>query len=130
MDLNEFLPKSEEIVVDIVDPKTEGTDEPKKTGMSVTIHAPHSKAFKEVQYRFIDEALERNSVEGDKPKISSKDIEQNRIRQSAAITKGWNLVLDGTKIKFSENKALEIYEKFPFIVRQIEEAVSQAEVFT
>lgn len=128
MDLNDFLPSTDEVHVELVNPKTK---EP--MGMSITLYATHTEEFKDVQYRYIDAAIARNSKarkEGKDEYIpSAKDTDANRVNQLAEITKVWDITLEGKKPKLSVDKAKEVYNKFPFIRMQLEKALEDSEDF-
>lgn len=123
MDLNDFMPTSDEVVVELKHPKTE-----ELLGMSVTLYAQHTEQFKDMQYKAIDRNIaERQNKKDYVP--SARQIDESRVRQLAEITKGWDLTQDGKKVKFSVEKAVEIYTKLPFVRNQIELALEAAEDF-
>lgn len=128
MDLNDFIPTTDEIVVNLKHPKTK-----EDLGMTVTVYAPHTEQFKEVSYKYIDAAIARNAKarkEGkDEYQITAKEADTNRVTQLAEITKTWDITLDGKKPKFSRDKAVEIYNKLPFVRVQVEEALEKTEDF-
>lgn len=129
MDLSDFLPSSDEVVVELKNPKTK---EP--MGMTVTLYATHTEEFKDVQYRYIDAAIARNSKarkEGkDDYTPSAKETDEGRVNQLAEITKSWDITLDGKKPKLTVEKAKEVYKKFTFIRLQLEKALEESEDFT
>jgi len=129
MDLSDFLPSSDEVLVELVNPKTK---EP--LGMTVTLHATHTEEFKDIQYRYIDAAIARNAKarkEGkDEYTPSAKETDEGRVNQLAEITKSWDITLDGKKPKLTVEKAKEVYKKLPFIRLQLEKALEESEDFT
>lgn len=124
MDLNDFLPTTDEVVVELKHPKTK---EP--IGMSVTLYATHTKEFKEAQYKLIDTALAKRAKVKEDYIPSAKETDENRILQLAEITKSWDIKQDGKPVKLSVEKAVEIYNKLPFVRSQLETALEEFEDF-
>jgi len=121
MDLSEFLPKSDVVTVDLVNPKTK---EP--LGMSVTVHANHTPEFKDVNYAYIDKAIAKRDA-GEV--VSSRDADEGRVNLLAEITVSWDITIDGKKPKLTVEKAKEVYNLLPFIRNQIEAKLEESEGF-
>lgn len=124
MDINAFLPTTDEVVVEYKNPKTK---EP--TGIIVTLYATHTKEFKDVQYEFIDAALAKRAKVKEDYIPSAKETDENRTKQLARITKSWNITQDGKEVKLTVDKAVEYYTKIPSLRSQLEAALEESEDF-
>ena len=124
MDLKDFTPKTDEIVVTIKHPVSgEVLKNDDSSDMVITIYAPHSKEYKKVQRELITKRL--NEAQGS----GSRDFDYEKIEEAtmdllARTTKSWDITYDGEKPKLTQAKARQVYDEVFWIKAQIEEAAN------
>lgn len=124
MDLKDFLPKSDTVVVPL---SIKGKELLNEDGspMTLEMYLPHTKEYKAARYTQADSIIARGD---EKPK--SAEYEDMALEFMVATTKGWNITLDGEQPKFSKKKAKEVYTILPTLPEQARAAVDKAEDFT
>ena len=126
MDLKDFTPKSDEIVVDIKHPiSKEPLMNDDGTPMVITIYAQHSKEYKKVQRELINIRLKAAQASGSTD-IDYEQLEEAALELMAKTTKSWNITYEGKKPKLTEAKARHIYDEVFWIKNQIEEAAANS----
>lgn len=130
MDLKDFTPKSDEVEVTVKHP-VNGEPLTNKDGsnMTIVLHAPHSKLYKEAMYEQTDKRLKSAQDTGSLD-IKAKDLETSSLDLLAKVTKSWNITYDDEQIKLTVVRAKEIYEELFWLKPQLEEALSSFEAFT
>lgn len=132
MDLNDLIPKSDTIEVELVYKGKPLLNED-KTPMTIEVYLPHSKVSKQVMYDQQNEYLKRQK-EGNDFKI--EELVERGLDRLVGITKGWNITFgedeEGNKVKpkFTKKKAKEIYEALEFIPECIQRGIETNEDFT
>ena len=129
MDLKDFTPKSDEVEVVIKHP---GNGEPltNKDGstMTVVLHAPHSKAYKEAMYEQTNKRLKVAQGSG-KMDLTAQDLEEASLTLLSKVTKSWNITYDDKQIKLTESRAKAIYEELFWLKPQLEGALDNSQAF-
>ena len=126
MDLKDFTPKSDEIVVTIKHPVTkEPLLNDDGTPMTITLFAQHSKDYKKVQRQLISERLKEAQASGS-TELDYEKLEDAAMDLMVKTTKAWDITFDGKKPKLTEAKARQIYDEVFWIKAQIEEAVADS----
>lgn len=124
MDLKDFAPKSDEIVVNIKHPiSKEPLLNDDGTPMVITIYAQHSKVYKKAQRELIGKRLKEAQESGSK-EIDYEQLEEAALELMAKTTKSWDITYEGKKPKLTEAKARHIYDEVFWIKAQIEEAAA------
>lgn len=124
MDLKDFAPKSDEIVVEIKHPiSKEPLLNDDGTPMVITIYAQHSKVYKKAQRELIGKRLKEAQESGAK-EIDYEQLEEAALELMAKTTKSWDITYEGKKPKLTEAKARHIYDEVFWIKNQIEEAAA------
>jgi hypothetical protein len=124
MDLKDFAPKSDEIVVEIKHPiNKEPLMNDDGTPMTIVIYAQHSKVYKKVQRELINKRLKEAQESGSK-EIDYEQLEEAALELMVKSTKSWNITYEGKKPKLTEAKARQIYDEVFWIKAQIEEAAA------
>jgi len=131
MDLKNLIPTTDEIVVVLKHPNTYETllnDDGSE--MTITVYAPHSKEYKAAVHEQTNIRLKQMQVKGNRNVITAEELEVATITMLAKTTKGWDITFDGKKPEFSVEEAKSIYSKVFWLKSQVEEAISESEVFT
>jgi hypothetical protein len=129
MDLKDLKPNSDTIVVTLHHPATFETLKTEDgKDMTIEVYAPHSLKYKEVVHEQGNRQLEKMQ-KNKKYKFTVQELEDFSIERLAKTTKDWHIQLNGTKPKFTLAKAAELYKDFPWIVEQIQEAVTDSALF-
>ena len=89
------------------------------TDATITLLGSESKVGRKLMLEFMRSIKDGKSEDGDSDKILSE------------LTIGWkNIEIDGTKIKFSKEKALELYKQYPILKKQVDVFVSNIKNYT
>ena len=130
MDLKDFAPKSAEVEVVVKHP-VNGEPLTNKDGsnMIIVLHAPHSKAYKEVLYEQTNKRLKAAQGSGS-TNFTAQDLEEASLELLSKATKSWNITYDDKQPKLTVAKAKAIYEELFWLKPQLEEALNSFEVFT
>ena len=125
MDLKNFVPSKEHIVVELGFKDSEGNwtnklTNPDGTTMSVTVLSPFSKEAKKIAYEINDKRIREAAKKKDKS-ISSTEAEGVFIETLAATTVDWNITWGGEKPKFTKELAKEVYTEAFWIRNLVEE---------
>ena len=124
MDLKDLTPSSDTVDVTIVHPATlDALTNDDKSPMTITLHAPHSKAYKAAIHEQTNKRLKK--AQGKKGlDITAEELEDAGLELLAKTTKEWNLTFDGEQPKFTVAKAKAIYSEVFWLREQIEEALN------
>lgn len=129
MDLMDLTPTSDVVEVTLLHPNTQevltNTD---KTPMTITLYAPHSKAYKSAMHEQTNKQLKKAKGNNKNLEITAEDIEQSSLEVLVKITKAWNITYKGEVPKLGKVK--EVYEEVFWIKDQIEEALKSSLDFT
>ncbi len=130
MDLKDFAPKSDEVEVVVKHP-VNGEPLTNKDGsdMVIVLHAPHSKAYKEVLYEQTNKRLKAAQGSGNMD-LTAQDLEEASLELLSKATKSWNITYDDKQPKLTVAKAKAIYDELFWLKPQLEGAINNAEVFT
>lgn len=130
MDIKNLIPSVDTVEVELRNPMNE---EPLKNDdgsvMTITMWLPHSKTYKEVRHSQTDRRI-KQSRKKNAATITAEDIDNETVELLVKTTASWNITYDSKKVKFSEEKADEIYKLASWIPEQLFEGVAEAEVFT
>ena len=130
MDLKDFAPKSDEVEVVVKHP-VNGEPLTNKDGsdMVIVLHAPHSKAYKEVLYEQTNKRLKAAQGSGNTD-FTAQDLEEASLELLSKVTKSWKITYDDKQPKLTVAKAKAIYDELFWLKPQLEGAINNAEVFT
>ena len=130
MDLKNLTPTTDTVEVKLLHPSSFALLENEDgSPMVITVHAPHSKAYKAALHEQTNKRL-KQSQSKKKMEVTAEDLEEANLNLLVRTTKGWKITYDGQMPKFSEAKAKEVYSEVFWIKDQIEEAVTDALDFT
>lgn len=116
MELNEFLPTSDTITVQIKNPKTD------EVVGYIEGYLGHTEEFTEAQYELF--AKVTRDEDGN---IADKDAAKLTLELLAARVKSWDFTQGGEPVDVS--RAKEIFTKLRWVARQFQEGVEEAEDF-
>lgn len=128
-DLNDLVPTSDTIVVELKHPNTGKTlDNDDGSPMTITVMAPHTREYKALIYKQANERIQKSG--GVMPEYTYEELDEASTTLLSSATIDWNITFNGEKPKFSAKKAKEIYEKVFWIKPQVEEAIASYTAFT
>ena len=131
MDLQDLIPKTDTVTIEIKHPVTEETMvNSDGSPMTITLWNVYSQQFKDVQYEHADVRLALTMEKGDDLEIKASELDANHLDMLAKITKEWSLTLEGKKVKLTQDKAKELYLKVVGLRPQLDKALKESEVFT
>jgi hypothetical protein len=131
MDLKDLKPKSDTVEVILVHPSNyETLFNPDGTEMSIVVHAPHSKTYKEAVHDQQNRRIQKMQKGKKTSTFSAEDLENDGITLLAKVTKEWNITYGGSNPKLTVEKAKEVYSDMFWIREQIEASVSDSLDFT
>lgn len=130
MDLKDFAPKSDVVEVTVMHP-VNGEPLTNKDGseMTIVLHAPHSKPYKEAMYEQTNKRLKVAQGTGSMD-LTAQDLEEASLELLSKATKSWNITYDEKQPKLTVAKAKAIYDELFWLKPQLEGAINNAEVFT
>lgn len=135
MDLLDFVPKTDTIVVQLTPP---GLDKPleNKDGsvMSITLFAPYTDQYQGAMSALVKEGLAQAKA-ADEAGDEYDPTEPENLRMKSAeflssITVDWNITMGGEQLSFSVEKAKEVYSTVFWIRPLIEGELKDSTVFT
>ena len=133
MDLLKLVPTTDTIDVVLMHPATfEPLLNEDGTEITITVYAPHSKEYKAAVHEQTNLRLKQMQKGGRKgnSSITAEELETASIKMLAKTTEGWNVTFDGSKPKFTISAAQDLYERVFWVKDQIEDSISDNEVFT
>lgn len=122
-DLNDLIPDKDTITVEIKF-KGEVLKNDDDSPMTVEVYLPHTKEYKKAKHDQADVVINKG-----KEKFTSAEYEQMGIDLLSKITKSWNITMGGKNPKLTIAKAKEVYEKFPIVGEQVQEALETNTAF-
>ena len=106
MDLKDLKPKSDTVEVILVHPSNyETLFNPDDTEMSIVVHAPHSKTYKEAVHDQQNRRIQKMQKGKKTSTFSAEDLENDGITLLAKVTKEWNITYGGSNPKLTVEKA-------------------------
>jgi hypothetical protein len=131
-DLNDLKPKSDTIEVLLRHPSTDeiltyakGKD---KVEMSISIYNPYSAAYKAAIHAQTNKRLVK-AAKNRKSTYTAEELDRASLDLLVAITAGWDIFIGGEAPKFTVDKAKEVFETFPWIRDQLDEAMNDTAAF-
>ena len=114
MDLNSIDISLCETGADMIVQDIDGND----TDATITLLGSESKVGRKLMLDFMRSIKDGKSEEGDSDKILSE------------LTIGWkNIKIEGKEVKFSKEKAYELYRDYPILKKQVDIFVSNSKNF-
>lgn len=131
MDISDFIPKTDTVDIEIVNPMDMDQVLTNKDGspMVITMYLPHSKVYKEVRHDQTNKRIRKAQKKGNN--ITAEDIEEETLDLLVRTTASWNISYKEKQYKdFDTQVAKEIYREAYWISDQLFKGVEEAEVFT
>ena len=131
-DLNDLKPKADTIDVVLRHPATEETltytKGKDKVEMTIQVYNPYSAPYKAALHTQTNKRLSK-SAKARKTTYTAEELDSSALDLLVSITAGWDIFIGGENPKFSNAKAKEVYDTFPWIRDQIEEALNDTAAF-
>lgn len=130
MDLMDLKPREEDVTVTLVHPATkEALKNEDGSEMTINLLSPYSAAYREIMYSRADARLAK-ARKGQEDELTAKEADMASIETLSKMTTGWNITFGGDQPKYTEAKAVEVYNTLRWIKLQLEEELEQLEVFS
>jgi len=104
-----------------------------KLDLWIEVVGKDSKRFQEASHANQNARLRRDAVNvrrGKEMEVRTvQDIKNENYDLLAKCTLGWNLIEGDSKIPFTHENAVRVYEKYSWIYNQIDEAIADLENF-
>lgn len=125
MDLKNFIPAKDDIVVELGFKNSEGEwikklQNSDGSTMTITVMSPFSKESRKVIHEINDKRIKIAAKKKEK-NLSAEEIEDIVIETLVATTRDWNITWDGEKPKFDKELAKQIYAEAFWIRNLIED---------
>lgn len=124
MDLNDYIPKTDDVIVELKVKDTVLTNED-GSPMTITFYSPYSTEAKSIKHTMVDERIAKAEKSEDTT-MSSKEVEDLNILGLARNIKAWNITLDGKQPKLTEKSAVDVLTKAFWIKPLYEEVVEKS----
>lgn len=129
-DIFDLTPKNDTVVTQLTDPRDGSQLTHEDKGMWIERYLPHTPQYKKAQYKHTQKYLKAAQKAGNKDvDIDLFEAEGDRIEVLAETTVSWEIYYGGEWVKFTPEKAKEIYTKAFWMVDQLQEDENSAEVF-
>lgn len=125
MDLNDYIPKTDDVVVELKVKDTVLTNED-GSPMTITFYSPYSTEAKNIKHAMVDERIAKAEKSEDTT-MSSKEVEELNTLGLARNIKAWNITLDGKQPKLTEKNAVDVLMK-AFWIKPLYEGVVEKSV--
>jgi hypothetical protein len=122
-DLKDLKPKSNTIKVELRHPSTGDL-----LDMSISVYNPYSPEYKAAMHEQTNKRLMK-SAKVRKQTYTAQELEASALELLASITEGWSITFEGKALKFSREKAVELFSEYPWIKDQLEEALNDTSGF-
>jgi hypothetical protein len=99
------------------------------TVMTITIHGPYSKRYKQVSNEQQNNRLVRAQRTGGKMSLTAEEIEASSLELLVRCTESWNITVDNDIEPFSEDRVREIYTIYPWIREEVEMVFNDTRAF-
>jgi hypothetical protein len=129
MDLSSLDKKSDIVDVALMNPRTNTpiTNED-GTPMTISVSGKYSKVYREILDSQQNARIKRGQ-RNNKMTVTVQEIASDRLDLVSACTSSWNITLDGEKPVCDAKTAKVVYERFPFIREQVEDAMEDIQNF-
>ena len=127
MDLSNFQ-VNDTTTVDLLNPVTnEILQDDQGDPMTITVASPDSKEAKRFDHEYLSRYMKESAKKGSE--LTPQEQESLVFEKFVSLTTDWHIQLGGEYPKCDKEKVKEIYTKYPFIFRQVQEAFGQTENF-
>lgn len=100
------------------------------TGIFVTVYSADSEVATSFRRRMLDRRLSRMARRGGKPAMNASEIESEAMDMRVLCTKSWKLEWNGKPLDCNDENKRMIYTRVPLIKQQVDDAISDASLFT
>lgn len=109
------------------------TDEPLKDDegnfMWIEVYGLDSSHYKKILHDQTNRRLQKAQQTGTRAMVTAEQQEQMALELLAKCTKSWYIILDGGVPECTEQNALDLYKKYPWIRDQIDAFVHNRKAF-
>lgn len=129
MDLLDFIPTEDATVVELTNPFTnELFVKDDGNVMTITVYMPHSAQYRAAVHDQTNKRIAR-AQKGNRSTYTSEEMEAATLDLLVATTKDWDIQMGGEEPKFTPEACRNLYDKLPWIRKQILDAQENFESF-
>jgi len=109
------------------------TGEPVKNAdgsqMSVTIHGPYSKRYKQISHEQQNRRLIKAQRSGGKLNLTAEELEASSLELLVKCVDGWNVSLGEEPEPFSEDAVTKVFTDMPWVREQVDGGFGDTKAF-
>lgn len=128
MDLSKIVQK-DEIEVQLYLPNGVELVNDDGSQMTILVHGLYSDKYREVTEAQQSSRLKRMQRMGGKASIDPKELRESRNDLLVKCTISWNITLNGECPKCDAKNVRHVYETYPFIRDQVNDALEEPQAF-
>lgn len=97
--------------------------------MSITIHGPYSKRYKQISHEQQNRRLIKAQRSGGKLNLTAEDLESSTFDLLVKCVEGWNVSLGAKPEAFSEEAVVKVFTDMPWVREQVDAAFGDTKAF-
>jgi len=97
--------------------------------MSITIHGPYSKRYKQISHEQQNRRLIKAQRSGGKLNLTAEDLEASSLDMLVKCVEGWNVSLSAKPEAFSEEAVIKVFTDMPWVREQVDAAFGDTKAF-
>jgi hypothetical protein len=97
--------------------------------MSITIHGPYSKRYKQISHEQQNRRLIKAQRSGGKLNLTAEDLEESSLELLVKCVDGWNVSLGAKPEAFSEDAVSKLFTDMPWVREQVDAAFGDTKAF-
>ena len=97
--------------------------------MSITIHGPYSKRYKQISHEQQNRRLAKAQRSGGKMNLTAEELEASSLEILIKCVVDWNVTLTKGVEKFSEEKVRSTFDTLPWVREQVDAAFGDTRAF-
>lgn len=129
-DIFDFAIKSDTEKTILKNPNTQEPLLHEETEMFIERYLPHTAEYKRSQYSHMQKYVKDGGVEFDPKTADLYEMEKDRIEVLAETVSSWAVFYNGEWLPYTKESAVELFNKAPWIVDQLNKAEESIVGFT
>lgn len=97
--------------------------------MSITIHGPYSKRYKQISHEQQNRRLIKAQRSGGKMNLTAEDLESSALDLLVKCVEGWNVSLGAKPEAFTGEAVVKVFTEMPWVREQVDAAFGDTKAF-